>query len=88
MKKLTLAALALALLLPPVLHAHEGAEPATATAKAAAPAKAKAKAKKKAKAAAKPAAKARYVCPMHDGGESDHPGHCPKCGMDLVEEKA
>jgi hypothetical protein len=25
-----------------------------------------------------------WVCPMHDGGESDHPGKCPKCGMDLV----
>lgn len=28
-----------------------------------------------------------WVCPMHDGGEGDKPGKCPKCGMDLVEQK-
>jgi hypothetical protein len=27
-----------------------------------------------------------WTCPM-DGGHFDHPGRCPKCGMDLVEEK-
>jgi hypothetical protein len=32
------------------------------------------------------AKKTHWVCPMHDGGESDHAGKCPKCGMDLVEE--
>ena len=30
---------------------------------------------------------AAYVCPMNDGGQSDAPGKCPKCGMDL-EKKA
>ena len=25
-----------------------------------------------------------YVCPMHPEVVSDHPGSCPKCGMDLV----
>ena len=30
------------------------------------------------------AKKEHWVCPMHDGGESDHAGKCPKCGMDLV----
>jgi predicted ATP-dependent serine protease len=28
-----------------------------------------------------------WVCPMHDGGMSDKPGRCPKCGMDMVEEE-
>jgi hypothetical protein len=28
-----------------------------------------------------------YVCPMNDGGQSDAPGKCPKCGMAL-EKKA
>jgi hypothetical protein len=32
------------------------------------------------------AKKQHWVCPMHDGGESDHPGKCPKCGMDLILE--
>lgn len=36
----------------------------------------------KEKAAAK-----KYVCPM-GCAESDKPGECPECGMDLVEEKA
>ncbi|MFN2545788.1 MAG: permease [Actinomycetota bacterium] len=26
-----------------------------------------------------------YVCPMHPEVRQDHPGRCPKCGMDLVE---
>ena len=33
------------------------------------------------------AKKEHWVCPMHDGGESDHAGHCKKCGMDLVKEE-
>ena len=33
------------------------------------------------------AKKEHWVCPMHDGGESDHAGACPKCGMALVLEK-
>jgi len=41
----------------------------------------------KPKAAAAAAAKEHWVCPMHDGGESDHAGKCPKCGMDLVKEE-
>ncbi|MBI3117521.1 MAG: hypothetical protein HYZ00_02475, partial [Candidatus Hydrogenedentes bacterium] len=28
-----------------------------------------------------------YVCPMHSEVVSDHPGECPKCGMNLVEAK-
>jgi len=39
-------------------------------------------------AAAAPAAK-HWVCPMKDHEEVfDHPGTCPKCGMDLVEQRA
>jgi len=26
-----------------------------------------------------------YTCPMHPEVQSDQPGTCPKCGMDLVE---
>ena len=43
-----------------------------------------AKPKGKKKKIAKAPMKEHWVCPMHDGGESDHPGACPKCGMDLV----
>ena len=25
-----------------------------------------------------------YTCPMHPEVTSDKPGHCPKCGMELV----
>jgi hypothetical protein len=45
----------------------------------------KPKAKKPAKQVA--AKKEHWVCPMHDGYESDHPGKCKKCGMDLVKEE-
>jgi RND family efflux transporter MFP subunit len=31
-----------------------------------------------------PAAKQLYTCPMHPDVISDHPGQCPKCGMNLV----
>ena len=31
------------------------------------------------------AAKKLWVCPMHPDVIQDHPGTCPKCGMDLVE---
>jgi uncharacterized protein (DUF305 family) len=27
-----------------------------------------------------------YTCPMNDGGQSNAPGKCPKCGMDLVKK--
>lgn len=27
-----------------------------------------------------------YVCPMHPEVRQDHPGRCPKCGMELVSE--
>ena len=27
-----------------------------------------------------------YVCPMHPEVRQDHPGRCPKCGMELVHE--
>ena len=33
------------------------------------------------------ASAAVYECPMGDGGKSNAPGKCPKCGMDL-EKKA
>ncbi len=28
-----------------------------------------------------------YTCPMHSEVNSDKPGKCPKCGMDLVLKK-
>lgn len=31
------------------------------------------------------AAKKIWVCPMHPEVAQDHPGYCPKCGMDLTE---
>ncbi|HEX8659990.1 MAG TPA: heavy metal-binding domain-containing protein [Hymenobacter sp.] len=27
-----------------------------------------------------------YECPMGDGGQSNAPGKCPKCGMDLEKK--
>src|SRR6266404_8728886 len=30
------------------------------------------------------AKQASYTCPMHPEVRQDHPGRCPKCGMDLV----
>lgn len=29
-----------------------------------------------------------YFCPMHPEVRQDHPGSCPKCGMDLIPKKA
>ena len=61
----------------------------TGTAPQASSSTAKVKPAKKAQArktAAKPAKHKHWVCPMHDGGEGDHPGPCPKCGMTMVEE--
>src|SRR6202040_3853105 len=29
----------------------------------------------------------KYTCPMHPEVVMDHPGHCPKCGMELVPLK-
>jgi len=29
----------------------------------------------------------KYTCPMHSEVVQDHPGKCPKCGMNLVEKK-
>lgn len=37
-------------------------------------------------AAATDADGARYTCPMDRDVQSDAPGKCPKCGMDLVKE--
>ena len=34
----------------------------------------------------KATAAAAYQCPMNDGGQSNAPGKCPKCGMDLVKK--
>lgn len=28
-----------------------------------------------------------YTCEMHNEVMSEHPGKCPKCGMDLVKQK-
>lgn len=43
---------------------------------------------KKAKKAVKKTAKAVWVCPMGDySGPKTADGKCPKCGMDLVEQK-
>jgi hypothetical protein len=33
-----------------------------------------------------PTAKVIYTCPMDTDVVSDHPGKCPKCGMDLVKK--
>jgi hypothetical protein len=32
-------------------------------------------------------AQKQYTCPMHPEVITDHPGHCPKCGMKLVPKK-
>jgi hypothetical protein len=65
------------------------AAPASPTAMA--PTDAKAAAPKKAKKA-KPAKKAEaeesWTCTMHPEIHEKHAGKCPKCGMDLVKEKA
>ncbi|MFO0737380.1 MAG: heavy metal-binding domain-containing protein [Labilithrix sp.] len=38
--------------------------------------------------ATSPAASATaYTCPMHPEVTSPQPGHCPKCGMNLVPKK-
>lgn len=29
----------------------------------------------------------RYTCPMHPEVRQDHPGKCPKCGMDLIPQQ-
>ena len=85
MKTLTLFALASLMIVPLAIQAQDAPAPATITAKAPKAAVKPKKAKVKAKAA-KVAVKEHWVCPMHDGGESDHAGKCPKCGMDLVKE--
>jgi hypothetical protein len=33
-------------------------------------------------------AEVRYTCPMHPEVVTDHPGQCPKCGMELAPMKA
>lgn len=33
------------------------------------------------------AAASAFTCPMHPEVTSDHPGRCPKCGMNLVPKK-
>lgn len=40
-----------------------------------------------ASAAASGSAATAYQCPMHPEVTSDHPGRCPKCGMNLVPKK-
>ena len=30
----------------------------------------------------------QFTCPMHPEVIKDAPGHCPKCGMELVPVKA
>ena len=71
-----------------------GARPATATATGAATATATATATSTTKAApAAPKATASagpagFTCPMHPEVHSATPGKCPKCGMDLVPERA
>src|SRR6266545_1399512 len=32
--------------------------------------------------------KEKHTCPMHPEVITNHPGHCPKCGMKLVPKKA
>jgi hypothetical protein len=38
------------------------------------------------KPAASATAKLMYTCPMDTDVVQDHPGKCPKCGMDLVKK--
>jgi hypothetical protein len=58
----------------PPHEAHRSAKPASSGGKQAAP-----------KPAPKPEKAAqKYTCPMHPEVVEDHPGKCPKCGMDLV----
>ena len=84
MKKTLILGLALAAA-PLLALAETPAKPKTGAAAPAAAVKKAPKAKKKAPVQA--AKHQHWVCPMHDGGESDHAGKCPKCGMDLVLEK-
>ena len=37
--------------------------------------------------AARAVAKESWTCSMHPEIHKAHPGHCPKCGMDLIKEK-
>jgi mannitol-specific phosphotransferase system IIBC component len=71
-------------------QAHEAEESMAGVSATAKPMKAKVKKSSKKRKTKKAAAakKEHWVCPMHDGGESDHAGPCPKCGMDLVKEDA
>ena len=88
-KVMTKMAIAMMLALPMAVHAEDAAQGLSKTAK---PPLIKGRKWKKAAKAAAPKATAvkqeHWVCPMHDGGESDHAGKCPKCGMDLVLEVA
>jgi len=31
--------------------------------------------------------KQQYTCPMHPEVQSEQPGTCPKCGMELVKQE-
>lgn len=99
---LFVAALGAALLLAPAAWSHEdgmqGAEgmqhgamkdgAVSGTAKAGhRPKMKKGKKAEHPKKEAKRVKRMHWVCPMHDGGEGDKPGPCPKCGMDMVEEE-
>jgi nitrous oxide reductase accessory protein NosL len=42
--------------------------------------------KSEAKPVAPVTAKVTYTCPMDTDVVQDHPGKCPKCGMDLVKK--
>lgn len=53
-------------------HAAEGVDPVVAV--------------RTAPTSSAPAATA-FTCPMHPDVVSDHAGHCPKCGMNLVPKK-
>jgi hypothetical protein len=83
MKKMLSVGMLALLMAPGAMALADGpaqAAAVTATAKVKPAKKQKAK-----KVAAQPAKHHHWVCPMHDGGESDHAGKCPKCGMDMVE---
>jgi hypothetical protein len=79
MKTLRILSTATALLLG--VHTAQASVSPTAKAPTAKKAHAASKAKKLAK-------EATYTCPMHPEIHEHKPGHCPKCGMDLVKEKA
>lgn len=68
-----------------MMHGHSGS--ASATPEPIAPPGKAAKSSKSSKSAktSKKSGRQLWTCPMHPEVVQDHPGVCPKCGMDLVK---